>query len=427
MAQTVQTGLVSQLYTGALGKTAAELCIIGDGIEALALSALYSKNSAAASAGNRAGAEDLPSIRLLGGVVPPHIEFSSLLGTIDKIVTGQIKTKHDTNVLHVADRRLRVSDRGFDPGQCLENASQVILSCPATAYGAVAAKIAPFVNESMTIALVGAPLFGAFQFDYHLRQHRPDLIVNIVEMDSLFNHAKKSSHGISLSGVRRRVNLSGRSRNETRRSMPLAAVLSPGLLPASNLLERGLLDVGAIVRPVLVLSALLGGGVDRLANIPEMLNRSNLSTLTEIERELSKLTFVYKSSLVDFTRILREEARANSNFLPARRQLMSGANPADSTTEALAEAVSAACSSWFSGLTWTHGLAIEVLSRYVGEQLVLISELGKKAAVAMPVLDSVIDLASALVGYDLRKQGRTLASCGLDRASLADLIELLNA
>jgi len=420
MGLSVQTGLVSQLHTGTLGSSAAELCIIGDGIESLALSALYRKVFARNSTRIRGVAEDGAAIRFLGGVVPPHIEFSSLLGTLDKIVTGQAKYKRGMNTMHVADRRLRGSVKSFEPAESLAGVNQIVLSCPATAYGAVAAKIAPYVHEGMTIALISSPLFGAFQFDYHLRQHRPNLIINIVELDSVFDHAKKSHLGLTLSGVRRRVNLSGRSRNETRRSMALAQALSPGLLPASNLLERGLLDVGAIVRPVLVLSALLGGGVERLGNIPELLNRSNLSTLTEIERELSKLTFVYKASLVDFTRIMREEARSNSNFQPSARPTVNG-------TEALAEAVSAACASWFGGLTWTHGLAMEVLSRYVGEQLVLISELGKKAAVEMPVLDSVIDLASALVGYDLRKQGRTLADCGLDQSSLADLIELLNA
>jgi len=418
MGQTVQTGLVSQSQAGALAKSAAELCIIGDGIEALALSALYSAHTAVSANGQLAASA--PAIRLLGGVVPPHIEFSSLLGTLDKIVTGQVKGKHSTNYLNLPDANLRVTSKSFDPAECLEGVSQIILSCPATAYGAVADKIAPFLHEGMTVALVSAPLFGAFQFDYHLRKHRPDLIINIIELDGLFDHAEKSADGLYLRGVRRRVNVAGRSRNETRRGMPLVSSLSPSLLPSSSLLERGLFDVGATVRPVLVLSALLGGRIERLGNIPELLNKSNLSTLTEIERELSKLTFVYKASMVDFTRILREEARANSNFKPAK-------NNAATASESLTEAVAAACASWFGGLSWTYGLSQEVLSRYVGEQLVLISELGKKASVSMPVLDSVIDLASAVLGYDLRKQGRGLAQCGLAQASLADLIELLNA
>jgi hypothetical protein len=425
MGQTVQTGLVSQLQASSLGNTAADICIIGDGIESLALSALYSANTAAPAQHARGAAASAvtvaaPNIKLLGGVVPPHIEFSSLLGTLDKIVTGQIKGNQTTNSLSLPDQSLRVSAKSFEPAESLEGVSQIILSCPATAYGAVADKIAPYLHEGMTIALVGAPLFGAFQFDYHLSQLRPDMIVNIIETDSLFDHAEKSADGLKLRGVRRRVNVSARSRNETRRAMPLAAALSPALLPSSNLLERGLLDVGAIIRPVLVLSALMGGRIERLANIPELLNRSNLSTITEIERELAKLTFVYKASLVDFTRCLREEARANSNFVPVKK-------PEATSSEALSVAVAAACAAWFGGLTWTQGLSQEVLSRYVGEQLVLISELGKKASVSMPVLDSVIDLASAIVGYDLRQLGRNLSHCGLESASLADLIELLNA
>jgi hypothetical protein len=419
MRQTVQTGLVSHLQAGALGKAAADLCIIGDGIETFALSALYSAHTTDVTSAN---GSNPPTIRLLGGVVPPHIEFSSLLATIDKVIIGQSRPSGQTvNSAYLPDSGTRIIGKSFEPSESLEGVSQIILSCPATAYGAVTAKIAAFLYDGMTIALVGAPLFGAFQFDFCLRQHRPDLIVNIVELDDLFDHAERSGEGLALRGLRRRVNISGRSRNETRRAMPLASALSPGLLPSSNLLERGLFDVDAMVRPVLVLSALLGGRIERLGNLGELLNRSNLGTLTEIERELSKLTFVYKASVVDFTRILREEARANSDFKPSK------SDQPRTGTEMLTEAVSAASASWFGGLTWTYGLAQEVLSRYVGEQLVLISELGRKASIAMPVLDSVIDLATAVVGYDLRSQGRTLAHCGLQDAELADLIELLNA
>ena len=417
MRQTVQTGLVSQSQASAAVQPAARLCIIGDGIEALALSALYSMHTAGVD-----GANDLP-IRLLGGVVPPHIEFSSLLSTVDKVIVAQARTAAGPGVNSVTlpDSRSRVAGKSFDPAVCLEGIAEIILSCPATAYGAVAKNIGAYLFDGMTIGLVGAPLFAALQFDYHLRQYRPDIIINIVELDGLFDHAEKVGEGLTLRGLRRRVNISGRSRNETRRAMPLAAALSPSLLPSSNLLERGLFDVDATVRPVLVLSALLGGRIERLANISELLNRSNLCTLTEIERELSKLTFVYKAAMVDFTRILREEARANSDFKPSK------SDAPVSAADALAEAVCAAGGSWFAGLTWTYGLAQEVLSRYVGEQLVLISELGRKAEIAMPVLDSVIDLATAVVGYDLRANGRNLAECGLQDATLAELIELLNA
>jgi hypothetical protein len=405
IAHTNQTGATGQSLAGAYaaqayasGHQSAEVCIIGDGIQSLALSALYSLNTSAQGL----------TIKLLSGVVPAHIEFSSLLSTLDKVIVGRTKSasKYSANNLTLPAQTARVEEITQDPVKGLERVNQVILSCPATAYGAVAGLVGPSIYDGMTLALVGAPLFGALQFDFHLKQSRPDLIINIVELDHLFDRAEKNGNDLTMRGLRRRVNISGRSRNETRRAMPLAQALSPSLLPSSNLLERGLFDIDATVRPVLVLSALMGGRVEKLADLPEFLNRSNLQTLSEIERELSKLTFVYKSSVVDFTRIFREQARANSDFKPVKA--LPDSHPVSSSAS-LSEAVIAACGAWFGGLTWTYGLAQEVLSRYVEEQLVLISELGRKANIAMPVLDSVIDLASAVIGYDLRKDGRTLA------------------
>ncbi len=67
--------------------------------------------------------------------------------------------------------------------------------------------------------------------------------------------------------------------------------------------------------------------------------------------------------------------------------------------------------------------------RYISEDvpyaLVLISDLGRVAGVATPVIDGLIALASALNGADYRAGGRTLASLGLvglDRQTLLKLV-----
>lgn len=68
--QTVQTGSGSQAQEKNLeGSFASNICIVGDGAEAIALAGLVSSNVA--------GQDAVAYIRLLGGVTPPHIELAS--------------------------------------------------------------------------------------------------------------------------------------------------------------------------------------------------------------------------------------------------------------------------------------------------------------------------------------------------------------
>jgi opine dehydrogenase len=417
------------------------ICIVGDGADAIALAGLISLSLADCAPGTN-------FIRLLRGVTPPHIE---LAGTVDDTVTasngiadsvasgraaGSVNRPLSgpaslTNARPMkgarvfADQDIRYALKSRDAEECLDNVGAVIVSGPATAYSAIAAKIAPHLRHGVTIAIAGAPLLGALQFGQALKEHRPDLSANIVELDAMFNHARLTADGVSIYGIRRRVNLSGRSRNEVRRALPLSCVLSPGLLPSSNMLERGFLDAESVVRPVFILSALLGGRIEALSDLSQLLNRSNLSLLAEIEQEISRISFAYQCALADFSRALREESFCQVNFEP--EQSGEGQGVDDLSYEAtLAEALIGISAEWFRGLPWSHRMAQEVLGRYVSDHLVLLADLARLAKVATPVLDGMISMSSALLGFDLRNHARGLHQLNLNHLSQEDLLELVN-
>ncbi|CAN5449742.1 hypothetical protein BH11CYA1_BH11CYA1_36510 [soil metagenome] len=430
--QTVQTGSGSQAQEKTLeGSFASNICIVGDGAEAIALAGLVSSNVAAQDA--------VAYIRLLGGVTPPHIELASA-GLNSTMVAdaspkshlqGQQQAQQQTNhrvsspvniARYYPESEIQYSLKSRDVEECLDHANAVVISGPATAYSAIAKALAPSLTDGITIAIAGAPLLGAWQFGQELKSFRPDLIVNLVELDWLFNHAQSSPDGVAVLGLRRRVNLSGRSRNEIRRALPLACTLSPGLLPASNMLERGFLDAESVVRPVFILSALLGSRIEALGDLSTLLNRSNLAMLAEIEQEISRLSFSYKCALADFARALREESYCQVNFEP--QDIVDDEQCYEAT---LAEALVGISGEWFKGLDWSHRMAQEVLARYVSDHLVLLSDLARLANVPTPVLDGVISISSALLGFDLRNRARGLNHLHLSGLSQNELLELVNS
>jgi opine dehydrogenase len=423
---TVQTGAASQAQDTFLGSSwTGDVCVVGDGAEAMAIAGLLSSQLR--------GQDGACNITMLGGVTPPHIEFASALSLQAQRLAAVVSASGSTSgggmaspvSCYYGEADIPFSKKSHDVEECLDGAQAIVVCGPATVYSAIARTLAPALIEGTTIGLVGAPMLGAMQFGAELKRFRPDLTVNIVELDCLFNHARASADGVSVLGLRRRVNLSGRSRNETRRALPLACLLSPGFLPSSNMLERGFLDAESVVRPVFVLSALIGGRIDALGDLSSLLNRSNLAMLAELEQEISRLSFSYKCALADFARALREESFCQVNFEP---QPAAEDDPdQDACYEAtLAEALVGISGEWFKGLEWSHRLAQEVLTRYVSEHLVLLSDLAHVAKIPVPVLDGVISLASALVGFDLRNRARGLNRLGLNDLSQNELLELVN-
>ncbi len=422
--QTVQTGSGSQAQEKNLeGTFASNICIVGDGAEAIALAGLVSSNVA--------GQDAVAYIRLLGGVTPPHIELASAglnssMAPENADGTRKQAASRVSSPVNIAryypENEIQYSLKSRDVEECLDHANAVVISGPATAYSAIAKALAPYLTDGITIAIAGAPLLGAWQFGQELKNFRPELIVNLVELDWLFNHAQSSPDGVAVLGLRRRVNLSGRSRNEIRRALPLACNLSPGLLPASNMLERGFLDAESVVRPVFILSALLGSRIEALGDLSTLLNRSNLAMLAEIEQEISRLSFSYKCALADFARALREESYCQVNFEP--QDLVDDEQCYEAT---LAEALVGISGEWFKGLDWSHRMAQEVLARYVSDHLVLLSDLARLANVPTPVLDGVISISSALLGFDLRNRARGLNHLNLNGLSQNELLELVNS
>ncbi len=375
------------------------------------------------------------SIRLLGGITPPHIELGSAAFDSSMAeptsVPAPVAYQRSISPVNIAryypDSDIKYSLKSRDVEECLSGANAVVISGPATAYSAIARALAPSLEFGTTIALVGAPMLGALQFGMALKAAAPDLTTNIVELDWLFNHAQSSPDGVAILGLRRRVNLSGRTRNEIRRALPLACVVSPGLLPASNMLERGFLDAESVVRPVFALSALLGGKIEALGDLSNLLNRSNLAMLAELEQEISRLSFSYKCALADFGRALREESYCQVNFEPGD-MAHDHCDDLESCHEAtLAEALIGISGEWFKGLNWSHRMAQELLSCYVSDHLVLMSDLAHLAQVPTPVLDGVISISSAIVGFDLRNNARSLSRLRLNHCSQSELLELVNS
>lgn len=313
------------------------------------------------------------------------------------------------------------------PEETLKSARGVIVATGATEYGVIAAQLAPHLQDGQTVYLVGAPLCGGLQFASLLNSKRRKLQVDVVELGALFDSAHIESGVLLVSGVRDRVTICGNSRNATRRGMPLAAALCRGLVPTSNVIERGLGEVERILRPALLLVALMSGrDINRLASL---VNPQLVSVLAGLNSEVQQLAKVFKCIVPDFVTSIKDYVLSDVDD-PRVASITNIEDAISFLGESLLGVlpgqppivVSSSGSDSFDDLDrWQ-----ELLKRDVTEMLVLLADLARLARVQAPVINSLIDLSSTITHQELAKKGRKVHDLGLVGFDTAEIIELIN-
>jgi opine dehydrogenase len=241
--------------------------------------------------------------------------------------------------------------------------------------------VAELLYPGQTVFVVDAPFGTVFELSCLIFKLRKRMAVNILEMGPLFDECKFEAGSLEISGLREQVPICGRSLNETRCGLDVGRQLFSGLVPASNVLERGLSDLARIMRIALRLFHVTRS---RAAGSAAAQDDADEQMLDKIEAEIRALGKVYNV------------------HVPARGLL---------------------------NRRFSENLEREKqdLVRDVCEVLVLLSDLAGVAYLSVPTLDSIIEMASVAFSRDLRASGRKLSNLGLSGMLVRDIIELVNS
>lgn len=278
-------------------------------------------------------------------------------------------------------------------------ASHIIISSAATEYGAIAAKIGPSLNGGETVILCQAPLGASFQLWRELNRVNPGVQPTIMEAGALFDFAEIQGNEVVISGLRRKINCCGRTRNETHRGLVAMSELWTGLVPACNILERGFFEIEQILTPVVRLFRLLGSESD--------LPPAALDVVAALSAEVQTLARAYRLVLPEVSQLLADYGDFSSGSIA--RQLQ------DLQTLVLRPT----CQNTVE--------CRELLAQEIEQSVVLLEGLARVARVQVPALDAVIKLSSVVIGHDLYSSGRSLDELGLVGLDVAEIIEAVNA
>ncbi len=260
--------------------------------------------------------------------------------------------------------------------------SDLMLVCgKAGDYRTALNAVAEMLNPGQTVFIVDAPLGTAFELSNLVHKLRKRMAVNIIEMGALFDRCKFEGRALEISGLKEQVAICGRSINETRSGLAVGRQLFTGLVPASNVLERGLSDIDSLS---IVLVQLFRAVAAQKGQAMSALSVEQKTILQSFEAELHALGKLYNVSVPART----ELQFAFGDFLDHEKQ---------------------------------------DLAARIADTFVLLTDLAEVAYYPVPTIEKIIDDASKVMAKDLRADARRLKDLGLVGMDLREIIELVNS
>lgn len=242
---------------------------------------------------------------------------------------------------------------------------------------------APHLKAGQSLVFVDPPMGMALEATQLLRKLRVSAPLNIVETGPMVDEIAVAGRSVLLRGTADYIMIAGRTLNETRSSLPTVGQVIPGVVPASNTFELAFANAGKFMRAALRLLVFLGSGHEP-KRINEVLTPASEALLSNLELEIHSIARAYG-------RHVTTTKCGKDNFCESVVELK------------------------------------EKLAEEIHDNFVVLSGLAQIARLQIPIIDSIIDLTSAVTGTDLRKQGRDLSRLGLVGMDANEIIEQVSA
>lgn len=283
----------------------------------------------------------------------------------------------------------------------VEFAEIIMVATTADAHKEIAAKIAPYLKEDQIIILNPGRTGGVLEFQKTLIDLNVTKNIHLGETQTLMYACRLVDNGtVNIIGSKKKVLFASNNNQETNYILERINSLYPCFIPAKNLLQTSLENIGAIFHPCIT-----------LFNAAAIERGNNFYFYRDITAQI--VHFIKK---VDEERLNIGKA-FGLNLIPAEEWIsfayenIKGKN--------LQEKIK-------NNPAYYDILApVSIYSRHLLEDiptgLLPMSELGNLAKVNVDIMNSIVTICSSLLMIDFRKSGRTLKSLGIDNLSLSEI------
>lgn len=290
-----------------------------------------------------------------------------------------------------------------DLKELTEKSTVIFVATVTTAYADVAKKIYPYLTKKNSIILFSGKLGGVCEFVTVLKKYGVTDIP-VLETDAIFACRIKDKDTIWVKGFKKWNIYTAECYSKTIKYGHILEEFFPYLKPADNFIQRGLLDFGAMAHSLIMLINM--NEIDRHHKFLfyyEGFSEHTFCLLEEMEKERDRLAKAYDTKMISLIDLLDGYYQCKKPTL--RETLLNVPNYKSSISPD------------------------ELDNRYVfedvGNTLVPIHYLAKKADMYLPLIESLISLASILLNTDFLKTGRTLEKLGLGDMTFEEIKEYI--
>lgn len=317
------------------------------------------------------------------------------LGT-DSIVTAEGKVAG----------RFPVASSGSSARDFAARSEVIFIATVTTAYAEIAKRLAPVLSERHKVILFSAKLGGTLLFEQALKDAGAP-IPRIMETDALFAcRVDEVENSIWIRGFKQWTLFSAATRSKTEEDAELIYRFFPGLSPATNIIQRGLTDFGAVAHATIALANMnLISRKTPFRFYYDGMTEETICLLESVEAEFRAIAAAYGSELI------------------AMKDLLNRYYTCDTT-------------SLYTAMTsvpnYQYSLGPETLQhRFLHEDicstLVPASQLAVLAGLRAPIIDAIINITSVVTQRDLHAEGRNLGSLGLQGLSYKQVAGYVNS
>jgi opine dehydrogenase len=299
---------------------------------------------------------------------------------------------------------------GVDPEEALSGADLVFVVVPAFAQRRFAEFAAPFLRSGQVVALTPGNLGGSMEWAAVLKEkgvkERP-ILVDVESM--IYSGFKNGPTSVQVSGFKRNINCAAFPATKTARALQVIHRVYPNLGPGENVLTIGLSKAGTVMHPTITL--LNAGWIEKTQGNFLFYWDGLTSAVGNVMERLESERLALGKAL-------------GLNLISTRDSLLGYYADQGAKGDTLAEVAS---TNPVYGIDRApKNMRHRFLLEDIPYGLVPIEELAGLGGVATPMCSALVEIASAMLQTDFRREGRGLKRLGLAGLTLAEIKRLVN-
>ncbi len=291
-----------------------------------------------------------------------------------------------------------------DLGKAIEGCEMLMVVTPAFAHRELAKNMARFLEDGQIIVLHPGRTCGALEVRHMITKINPEVDVTVAEAQTLIYAARRHGENCAtIHGVKNKVTLAAIPTSRTGLVVEKINCFYEAFVPAKNILETSLLNIGAIFHPG-----------------PAIFNIARIECKCDYEHYHEGITPCVGRILekVDGERVEIAQ-KMNVDTISAKTWLgeVYGVKPEKTLQETIRK------NEVYAGISAPKDPGTRYISEDIPMSITPLAEMGRMVGVKTPFMNMLIDIASLMHGRDYRENGRSLKSLGIDNMSFEQLLD----